>query len=118
MKIISLAITMLFCFVAFGQEKTILKTDSIKSKITSCHKTLSEDLLYILDGSVITYETFKAIKPENIESVTILKNSATINLCHRSSNNGVVIIKTKKLSKKELRKMKQNKINDVGCFFD
>lgn len=101
---------MLFFVFAYGQENTFLKTDSIRSKIISCNKTLPKDLvLYILDGRIITYETFKAIKPESIESVTILNDSVTKNHFNCQARNGVVIIKTKKLSKRELRKMKKNK---------
>ncbi len=115
MKNFSLAIAMLFCFVAFGQEKTkkdsVIKSTEISKDIILVGKLPIENKnqpLYVVDGKPMNFEEFKTINPETIESITILKDSATISLRHRCIN-GVVIIKTKKLSKKEFRKMKKNK---------
>jgi TonB-dependent SusC/RagA subfamily outer membrane receptor len=67
----------------------------------------SNQPLYIVDGKPIAQKEFETIKPETIESVTILKDSAATALYGITGKYGVIIIKTKKLSVRELRKMKR-----------
>ncbi|MBN9336258.1 MAG: VWA domain-containing protein, partial [Chryseobacterium sp.] len=64
----------------------------------------SKKPLYILDGKVSSLESIKSINPKIIESVKVLKKEAATSLYGDQAINGVVIIKTKNLSKKELRK--------------
>lgn len=71
-----------------------------------------EEPLYIVDGKPSNIEEVRNLNPENIESMTVLKDSAANFFCHRFTN-GVIIIKTKKLSKREFRKMKQKKLQNA-----
>lgn len=63
--------------------------------------------LYILDGKFINDKEFQKLKPENIESVKVLKDSAATALYGSRGIKGVIIITTKKLSKRELIKLKK-----------
>ncbi len=65
----------------------------------------SKKTLYILDGKVSSLESIKSINPKIIESVKVLKKEAATSLYGDQAINGVVIIKTKNLSKKKLRKL-------------
>lgn len=91
-QLISSVLAMFFCVVSFAQE---LRSKEVKQP------------LFILDGKPINNNEFQNIKPETIESVTVLKDSAAKDLFDGQARNGIIIIKTKKLSKKELRKMKK-----------
>ncbi|AZI55063.1 VWA domain-containing protein [Epilithonimonas vandammei] len=61
--------------------------------------------LYILDGKVSSLEYIKSINPKIIESVNVLKKDAATSLYGAQAANGVVVIKTKNLPRKELRKL-------------
>ena len=65
----------------------------------------SKKPLYILDGKVSSLEYIKSINPKIIESVNVLKKDAATSLYGAQAANGVVVIKTKNLSRKELRKL-------------
>lgn len=65
----------------------------------------SKKPLYILDGKVSSLEYIKSINPKIIESVNVLKKDAGTSLYGAQAANGVVVIKTKNLSRKELRKL-------------
>jgi hypothetical protein len=60
--------------------------------------------LYVVDGVFVTAVEMAKINPETIKSVNVLKNGNTT-FC--SGRKNVIVIKTKKLSKRELRKMKR-----------
>ncbi len=86
------------------QKNVIIMPDSIRLGRPSDEKNQP---LFILDGKPIDYSTFQKLNPETIESITVLKDSAAAALYSTRGNNGAIIIKTKKLSKRELRKMKK-----------
>lgn len=65
----------------------------------------SKKPLYILDGKVSSLEYIKSINPKIIESVNVLKKDAATSLYGAQAANGVIVIKTKNLSRKELRKL-------------
>ncbi len=71
--------------------------------------------LFILDGAIINEKEFQNIKPEIIESVTILKDTSATALFGKSGINGVILIKSKKYSKSELRKMKKKKLQTAAA---
>ena len=93
----------------FSQNDTIQKNVIIKPYSIRLGRpnTEKEQPLFFLDGIIINSSEFQKLKPETIESITILKDSAAAALFSTRGNNGVIIIKTKKLSKRELRKMKK-----------
>lgn len=60
--------------------------------------------LYVLDGKEITDEEMKAINPETIESINVLKNKSAIDKYGVKGRNGVVeiFIKISNINKKKL----------------
>lgn len=76
------------------------KVDSIKVKENSGMIRLrgdftDKDPLYILDGKVIGMQ-IKELNPDQIESISILKDASAISLYGKEAENGAVVIKTKK----------------------
>lgn len=53
------------------------------------------DPLYILDEKEINYEELQNLDPNKIESITVLKDSASTTLYGKKGINGVVLISTK-----------------------
>lgn len=100
----------------FGQTAEIPNPEKVKNYSskkqfrTVCAATYKESnqLLFILDGKIIDEEEARNIKSETIESINILKADSTTFFCH--GRNDVIVITTKKRSKKELRELK-NKDN-------
>jgi len=60
--------------------------------------------LYVLNGKEITEEQMKAVNPETIESINVLKDASAIAKYGVKGKNGIVEIftKTSKINKKEL----------------
>ena len=115
-KLISVVIAMLLLTVkGFGQIETNTdtiskETSTIKSPAFHCVSSIvneNSQPLYVVDGKLVTAQEVKNINTEGIESVTVLKDAAATGLYGKGGINGVIIIKTKKLSKRELRKMKK-----------
>src|SRR5690554_3654032 len=52
--------------------------------------------LVIVDGKKITHDEFQEIKPENIESVSVLKNKSAVDVYGEEGKDGVILITTKK----------------------
>ncbi|MEO5775980.1 MAG: TonB-dependent receptor plug domain-containing protein [Flavobacterium sp.] len=107
----SLVIIMLFSIISFAQTDTIKRHGSPQPIYIRHLDSIDKkyQALYVLDGKIIDDTEFKKINPETIESVTILKDSLSKTLFNGQARNGIILIKSKKLSKKELRKMKKKK---------
>lgn len=64
--------------------------------------------LYVIDGMPITAENFKSIDPNDIESISVLKDAGATSIYGNRGANGVIIVKTKKaLTDKEKRKLEK-----------
>ncbi len=64
--------------------------EQVKSKIKT------EDKPYVLvDGNEMGYDEFSKINPEQIESVTVLKDKSAIEKFGEMGKNGVIVVKTK-----------------------
>lgn len=92
-------------FKGFGQSDNIKKPEKVLIRLGR-PTTENNQPLFIVDGIIVSAKEVQNMNPETIESMTVLKDSASISFCHRPTN-GVIIIKTKKFSKRELRKMKK-----------
>jgi len=57
--------------------------------------------LYVINGKISDSKAFSNLNPNTIESVSVLKDAAATSIYGSRASNGVVIIKTKKLSRKE-----------------
>jgi TonB-dependent SusC/RagA subfamily outer membrane receptor len=86
------------------------KTDTIHSvfrcKIPSSIQNFEEPL-YVIDGNASTSKIASKLNPENIKSIDVLKGASATSLYGTSAINGVIIISTKNLTRKELRKLKK-----------
>ena len=56
----------------------------------------STEPLFILDGSEISYSAFTSLNPNDIESVTVLKDASSTAIYGSRAANGVVVITSKK----------------------
>ncbi len=70
-------------------------------------QTSYNDPLYIIDGLPASAGVLKSIDPENIESINVLKDNAATSLWGTRAYNGAIIIKTKKLSRKQKKQLKK-----------
>ncbi len=68
---------------------------NIKVRIRGLGTINNNDPLYIVDG-VPTQDLSGIVKPEDIESMTVLKDAASAAIYGSRAGNGVVIINTKK----------------------
>ncbi|MHC6198189.1 vWA domain-containing protein [Elizabethkingia miricola] len=63
--------------------------------------------LYVMNGEVVNNSYLKVLSPNNIESINVLKGEKATALYGSKAANGVIVITTKDLSKRELRKIKR-----------
>jgi TonB-dependent SusC/RagA subfamily outer membrane receptor len=68
--------------------------DAHETSQTTRVRTSGDELLLIVDGK--ESENFNQIIPENIESITVLKSPASVNMYGEKARNGVIVIVTKK----------------------
>ena len=85
-------IALVFTTFSFGQEKN--KTD-IKDN----------DPLIVVNNHILGREILNTIDPNNIESVNVLKIEQSRAIYGVKGKNGAIVLKTKNISKKELRKL-------------
>jgi Ca-activated chloride channel family protein len=115
-KLISLAFSMLVCFVVKAQEKPVSKEHEkksseietkpfIKSKdtipakktvICAISRPLSNEPLTILDGVLIDSKKFSKVNPNDIESIKVLKGIDATSIYGSRAVNGVIIITSKR----------------------
>ncbi|VXB12879.1 MULTISPECIES: vWA domain-containing protein [Chryseobacterium] len=73
----------------------------------------SSNPLYVINGKVSDSKAFSNLNPNTIESVSVLKDAAATSIYGNRASNGVVVIKTKKLSRKERKAFeKLQKVRD------
>ncbi|MFL9833803.1 vWA domain-containing protein [Chryseobacterium terrae] len=73
----------------------------------------SSDPLYVINGKVSDSKSFSKLNPNTIESVSVLKEAAATAIYGNKASNGVVVITTKKLSRKERKAFeKLQKVQD------
>lgn len=64
--------------------------------------------LYVIDGVPMNSDNFRQINPNDIESVSVLKDAGATSIYGNRGANGVIIVKTKKpLTEKEKRKLEK-----------
>lgn len=104
-KILSLGIAMLICFITHAQEKTSSDTISKATKSTGIiicapSRSVLNEPLYILDGVVINSKQLSIINPNDIQEIKVLKDAQTTSPYGNKGKNGVIIITTKKKNNK------------------
>lgn len=109
LKSISLAITMLISFMVFGQEKDSIKAKKTTYKGVRCMLSITKNEypLCVLDDEIVDRKSLEQLDSNTIKSINILKGSQASALYGTQAINGVIIIKTKNLSRKEKRYLKR-----------
>lgn len=72
----------------------------------------NEKPLWVVDGFISTENIIKDLNPNNIESINVIKAPSATAIYGSKGVNGAILITTKNLSKKELRKLKKNSERD------
>ncbi|UOE37191.1 vWA domain-containing protein [Chryseobacterium oryzae] len=69
--------------------------------------------LYVVNGIPKSADEFRKLNPNSIQSIEVLKDASATAIYGSRGSNGVIVIKTKKLSRKERKAFKQiQKIQD------
>ncbi|WP_441558774.1 YfbK domain-containing protein [Chryseobacterium sp. 2TAF14] len=69
--------------------------------------------LYVINGVIQSDAEFRKLNPNTIESVSILKDASATAIYGNRASNGVIVVKTKKLSRKERKAFeKLQKVQD------
>ena len=90
----SVTIVILFLVnITFSQDKNV----KIVSK--------KNDPLIVVNDSILKYEVMEHLNPNDIESVTVLKDKKAMELYGEKGKFGVIKITTKNISKRKLRKI-------------
>ena len=77
------------------------KKDTIRKpfrlgKIAAYPNKNTANPIYILNGIIVDEKKVKAIKPDNIEKVEVLKNTKAVNLYGEKAKDGAIVITLKK----------------------
>ncbi len=56
----------------------------------------SDDVLWVVDGIIATNDAMKQVEPQDIESISVLKNANATALYGEKGKNGVILVTTKK----------------------
>jgi hypothetical protein len=70
--------------------------------------TTAEKPLFVINGKHTTYDDLSHIKPNDIESIHVLKNEKAIDQFGEAGKNGVVVITLKNFKKAEVAEESQN----------
>ena len=96
MKTLKFTLTIVILFlvnITFSQDKNV----KIVSK--------KNDPLIVVNDSILKYEVMEHLNPNDIESVTVLKDKKAMELYGEIGKFGVIKITTKNISKRKLRKI-------------
>jgi Ca-activated chloride channel family protein len=88
------------------------KTIKVVFPFSSSTTQTTEKPLFVVDGLISTENVLKDLNPNNIESINVIKAPSATAIYGSKAVNGVILITTKNLSKKELRKLKRNSKRD------
>ena len=94
MKTLKFTLTIVILFlvnITFSQDKNV----KIVSK--------KNDPLIVVNDSILKYEVMEHLNPNEIESVTVLKDKKAMELYGEKGKFGVIKITTKNISKRKLR---------------
>lgn len=56
----------------------------------------SDDALWVIDGVIATNDAMKQVEPQDIESISVLKNASATAIYGEKGKNGVILVTTKK----------------------
>ncbi|MCT4123207.1 vWA domain-containing protein [Elizabethkingia anophelis] len=94
--------------LAMGIKRSPVNTDMNNTVIRGLSTPSQTNVpLYVMNGEVVNNNYLKVLSPNNIESINVLKGEKATALYGARAANGVIVITTKDLSKRELRKIKR-----------
>jgi bla regulator protein BlaR1 len=108
-----------------SKNQTWISKDGTKTNInasengsTYTYSSQGEEPLYIINGKEVDKNHFKELKPDNIESMSVLKDKSATALYGERAKNGVIMITTKskgpwKIVSSEVTKYPLGKPNDT-----
>jgi TonB-dependent SusC/RagA subfamily outer membrane receptor len=70
--------------------------DTVPASAIKIKSKLPLNVLYVVDKKIVSKEEISNINPEDIESISILKDTASLKLYGEKGKNGVIVITTKK----------------------
>ncbi len=82
--------------------------------IVHCERTINnnEKPLWVVDGFISTEKNIIDLNPNNIKSIEVLKDNGATAIYGSKGVNGVILITTQNLTKKELRKLQRKSERD------
>jgi outer membrane receptor for ferrienterochelin and colicin len=99
-KLISLAFSVLICFISNAQQKEVsnIKPVNEASRIIICaptKKTLMNAPLIILDGVIVNSKQFSKVNPNDIQEMKVIREIEATQIYGDKGINGAIIITTK-----------------------
>ena len=85
--------------IGYSQETIITKP---RKSVTAIK---AEKPIIVVNDSILRYEVMEHLNPNDIESVTVLKDKKAMELYGEKGKFGVIKITTKNISKRKLRKI-------------
>ncbi|EAZ95826.1 putative TonB-linked outer membrane protein [Flavobacteria bacterium BAL38] len=104
MKTLKFTLTIVILFlvnITYSQDKNV----KIVSK--------KNDPLIVVNDSILKYEVMEFLNPNDIESVTVWKDEKAKSMYGENGKNGVIVITTKNISKRKLRKIYKQYKNEL-----
>ncbi|NMH29312.1 TonB-dependent receptor plug domain-containing protein [Flavobacterium silvaticum] len=102
-KILFFTILFFTSFVIYAQQNngsTIYFKNQIPKQEAKPFQATTKKPLFILDGKESTQIAISELKPENIESINVLKDSSAVTLYGDKGKDGVILITSKKPASK------------------
>ncbi len=77
--------------------------------LITCQNSVKPEMnpLVVIDGQVSDMETLKKLDPKKIENISVIKKEKAAGLFSGKAQNGLLVVITKDISKKEKRKLKK-----------
>lgn len=91
-----LSVPTLNATVVEDSKDVTLPVDSGKVQLQIVGASLKDNPLVIVDGQKVTTEAYNKLKPDEIESISVLKDEYATEVYGEEGHDGVVVIKTKK----------------------
>ena len=96
----------LFLFLSFLTSHLSFSQDTIMNQPKKSTNIVKRDKpLIVVNDSILRYEVMEHLNPNDIESVTVLKDKKAMELYGEKGKFGVIKITTKNISKRKLRKI-------------
>jgi len=85
--------------------KIVAHNDIKRENASSNSNLIKNEALIVVNGNILHKDIIDAINPKNIESMNVLKDKASTAVYGQIAKNGAIIITTKNISKRELKKL-------------